>query len=446
MLYTGNRRNFFLFVSLLLVFAMLLLIATPVKAEPIGIGLTILAAIAFSALSAWGIATVSVNLQGQDLIDYMGGKLQEWANSVGSSINALFPSSGISVNPLGGFILDPIAGTNMSLFAKWFVQQEGITAGSDPVRVLETYGGSWPIYNKTDVQFDGEQIGDIDPELLTCYMGNGFLGKDQYLSNYNENSEETYGVALIAGGYTVLVVSTGQNYIQFINYNRSENKYTLRFGGGREGQKEVNGVTYYAQWVGSVGYNVSNYRTDLTVYNNYEEAINAFAGIAEDAGSLTLQAPGPISIPDDPQNDIVITIPDAIGLDVPDTADKVIQDVVDNELDVDTDTGEGEGEGEGEQEKPEIEWPTLENPVGVTGLEDIFPFCIPFDIYHFFEALAATPETPHFEIPFNIPGIINYTFVIDLSDFNGVAAILRTLETLGFCVGLAFVTRKLIRG
>ena len=33
---------------------------------------------------------------------------------------------------------------------------------------------------------------------------------------------------------------------------------------------------------------------------------------------------------------------------------------------------------------------------GVLGLEDVFPFCIPFDIYNILSAFCATPETPEF--------------------------------------------------
>ena len=79
---------------------------------------------------------------------------------------------------------------------------------------------------------------------------------------------------------------------------------------------------------------------------------------------------------------------------------------------------------------------------------DIFPFCIPFDIYRFFSCLAADPVAPSFTIPViveNSFGIPAYSVEIDFSKFDSVAAILRKMELLGFCVGLAFVTNKLIK-
>ena len=39
---------------------------------------------------------------------------------------------------------------------------------------------------------------------------------------------------------------------------------------------------------------------------------------------------------------------------------------------------------------------------------------------------------------------IDYTVNLDLSDFEDAAALLRTLELIGFVVGLAFATRYLI--
>lgn len=80
------------------------------------------------------------------------------------------------------------------------------------------------------------------------------------------------------------------------------------------------------------------------------------------------------------------------------------------------------------------------------GLQNVFPFCIPFDLYNFVSCLAADPVAPSFTWRFYVPGICDESIVIDLSEFDQAAQILRTMELLLFCVGLAFVTRKIIRG
>lgn len=81
------------------------------------------------------------------------------------------------------------------------------------------------------------------------------------------------------------------------------------------------------------------------------------------------------------------------------------------------------------------------------GLQDVFPFCIPFDIYAFFECLAADPVAPSFTWRFYVPGICDEEIELDLSEFDTVAQIVRTMELLAFIVGLALVTRdKFLRG
>ena len=79
-------------------------------------------------------------------------------------------------------------------------------------------------------------------------------------------------------------------------------------------------------------------------------------------------------------------------------------------------------------------------------LKKFFPFCIPFDLYDFFMCLNADPVAPVIEWVIPLPGGGTYPLVIDLSAFDSVAQLLRRLQLLLFCVGLAFKTRDLIKG
>lgn len=96
---------------------------------------------------------------------------------------------------------------------------------------------------------------------------------------------------------------------------------------------------------------------------------------------------------------------------------------------------------------PILDPSTVDPGTAVTGLSfdltQIFPFCIPFDIYAMLATLSATPEAPvyhvHYEGPYNI--LIDFT--VDLSPWDSVAAVLRTVELLAFCIGLAYVTRSM---
>ena len=79
-------------------------------------------------------------------------------------------------------------------------------------------------------------------------------------------------------------------------------------------------------------------------------------------------------------------------------------------------------------------------------LADKFPFCLPFDIHKSLTLLKGSREAPYFvwSMPFGDAG--EQTVTVDLSPWDDVAQILRTLELLLFIVGLAVATRNLLGG
>ncbi len=109
----------------------------------------------------------------------------------------------------------------------------------------------------------------------------------------------------------------------------------------------------------------------------------------------------------------------------------------------DPDTGGQGGTGGGSDGGEDTE----ENDMFLADLKNVFPFCIPFDLVDCFRLFNAEPETPRVEVPLHF-GIVDkdYTFVIDLKDFDGVAEICRTMFLILFIVGLVMATRPLIRG
>ena len=78
--------------------------------------------------------------------------------------------------------------------------------------------------------------------------------------------------------------------------------------------------------------------------------------------------------------------------------------------------------------------------------QNLFPFCIPFDLIEFLGVLAADPVAPKFDWRIYAPNVVDYTLEIDLSPFDSVAKICRTMELLAFCIGLILLTRNIIRG
>lgn len=81
----------------------------------------------------------------------------------------------------------------------------------------------------------------------------------------------------------------------------------------------------------------------------------------------------------------------------------------------------------------------------LAGLENVFPFCIPWDIYAFISLLEADPVAPKFEFPFRDPKTHeDVYYIVDLSPFDSVAVVVRYGFDLLFIIGLALVTRALI--
>lgn len=86
------------------------------------------------------------------------------------------------------------------------------------------------------------------------------------------------------------------------------------------------------------------------------------------------------------------------------------------------------------------------NPWVTPDLLEKFPFCIPKDMIDVVKGFKSADRTaPHISWNFKSPvGHVDYTFNLDLEDFEDVATLLRALELAAFIVGLAFATRYLI--
>lgn len=79
-------------------------------------------------------------------------------------------------------------------------------------------------------------------------------------------------------------------------------------------------------------------------------------------------------------------------------------------------------------------------------LRELFPFCIPFDIYHLLSSFDAEPQAPHVQLPIVINSIgFSYNLDLDFSAWNTVAQAMRTAELIVYAIGLAWATGKVIK-
>lgn len=119
--------------------------------------------------------------------------------------------------------------------------------------------------------------------------------------------------------------------------------------------------------------------------------------------------------------------------------DQELRDAIDKALE-DAKPGELPGEIVGEVELPKIG--DLSLPAEIIS---VFPFCIPFDIKRGLEVFSAAPIAPRFEVPFIYGTLVRESFVVDFSDFDYVIRFIRWGELAIFVVGLAVLTRKVIK-
>lgn len=99
---------------------------------------------------------------------------------------------------------------------------------------------------------------------------------------------------------------------------------------------------------------------------------------------------------------------------------------------------------------PDVQAPEDVTPYTVK-IGEVFPFCIPFDLYHMVTMFSAEPEAPNGKWEFYLPWEKQdphpqlYKVEWDLEKFDDLAELCRKLELVLFCVGLAVVTSKLIK-
>lgn len=79
-------------------------------------------------------------------------------------------------------------------------------------------------------------------------------------------------------------------------------------------------------------------------------------------------------------------------------------------------------------------------------LRELFPFCIPFDIYRLLSSFDADPVAPHVQLPIVIESIgFSYNLDLDFAVWNPVAQAMRTAELIVYAIALAWATGKVIK-
>lgn len=76
-----------------------------------------------------------------------------------------------------------------------------------------------------------------------------------------------------------------------------------------------------------------------------------------------------------------------------------------------------------------------------------FPFCIPWDVYHFIAVFNGQKKAPKWDIPFKIKRLnISEKITFDFADYEEVVKVIRVFLLLFYSSGLVIITRNIIKG
>lgn len=416
--------------------------AVAIEASVIAVILIGLAAMGITFATTGGFDTLN---------EYVSSLLEEFALDQNTTVSGLLNGTQSGTDKLGRLLLNNRFVILISTFAAWLKAKFSIQE-----------------HQLTPIQTGGSFIGDIEviPLPVTGY------------SYYSYQQNEFYVTAFTSRGASPTYLARGGDshspsffYISTTGNTISEQQEHYRYGSlvsdetftWQRNLELTNGIIngadfhptiYY--WYESTLQNLvyaQSYNVVMPPYYSRQQIANAINGESEVQNRSAIDViGGTIVLPeDDPDytdgDGAIIDIDLPWGSSYSDVIEGIESAFDDAEIPATTITYEGEQEVNDQVEDTQTESVSQNvSDYQVNGLVSVFPFCIPFDLYNFVASLAADPVAPSFTWRFYVPGICDESIEIDLSEFDAAAQILRTMELLLFCVGLAFVTRKIIRG
>ena len=465
-----HRRLWSILVLLILVcYVFFVMVTVPAQAVAVelalGVGCTVLV---IAVLATMGLTFRSNGIEGVE--DWLQPKLTTYATNSGyesiadwlgvSTIGDLFLLSA-GKGWVGAGLLNKI----LQFAREWFVD-EGIQSGGPVVGALSAGVQMTSVYG---YYWTGSMtgVGISDNELAITYTNAGCTYG--VASAYTGNANVMIYIPNPASSYTFTVVSSnlsGFSSAGVIPVFTAGNTGVVQVGTGsllyRTGQSvTINNANqyHYLRFVDCTS-GSSSQRTNGTIGIRVSGTNDFYT-----EGSFSIEPGSTVTIPNDlPMGQVYGLGGDAFRSAT--SPDDALQNVVDDLSSADGYTADP-GTVDGYEVPEDDEWlypqivgindalqdisgMNVNGPKQSAGLTTVFPFCIPWDIYHFFEALAADPTPPRFEATLRLPAAIggDQTIVLDFNSttWNTLAQILRTMELLAFCVGLAVITRHLIRG
>lgn len=381
-----------------------------------------------SVMALAGITLAAAGITSAQLQDWVGGKLDDWAAARGSTVDQLISTSLIGTTINGMLMVGKSAADGINDFITWLRSETGL-GDNDSVSIIES--GGLDLSEYFNISIPG--TASVSQNVITFNQSSYSSQSVSFTSKTANTSVIEYDISFNATQnsnagnlYPTIAIRVNDPaaYSEMDNCYRDGNFLKATFTNGQS-----NGSAHVV--LQSTGFSISYVYSRGTVTISNILINDTQAG--QPNQSLELQT-GVITYPQVNQDEKIFLDVGALpGSTVTEVTSGVIDDVITDTLTV---------SGTVAEEEPEY---VIEGATPVYGLEDVFPFCIPFDLYDFVGCLAAEPVAPHFEWRLYVENLVDYTFVVDFEDFETVAQILRTMELLLFIIGLAMVTRHILR-
>lgn len=387
---------------------------------------TVLISVIIACMAAWGVMWVFEGMDKAGVTSTVASELHRYLEETGESVGAWLAYPITLVR--GMFNLPFNISVRVVDFVKWLISEYGITDNSS-ITIDYSSADYVLMANGQPFYFSQYQPGTVPSsqgsKAYIIFDGTRLVPGLKFASGmsiYKSNS----GMLWLTGG------PFGSHSTSCGYYDTDNPNYDTYF-------------VHYNNYLYSVrGSSLGGYWW-LSPCDQYTMPVMLGSNILHDVVSSGIES-GSIDVPDvSSSEDELYIVPDVVNPSgtLEGLSDAVLDAAVENSL---TATSDLVSDGTVPDE-PYI-------PIGppgaypVTGLQDVFPFCIPFDIAMAVQLFSAEAVAPAITIPIIIPSIgFRYDCVIDLSGWDDWARVLRSLELIAFVVGLAVVTRQFyIRG
>lgn len=447
-----KRFSIILFCSLLIFVAVISTTSNKVKAV-VPLAVPVLAgAVAF--LGAAGITLTAPNGNGQDLANAVEEIAKDF--EFNNQTLADFYNDNNAVNYIIGkdnatkIAVYSTAFTNyLNAFADYITGNYALTNSPETIfsrDLLECASGNYLMYNRTLI----ENQANLQTSLPVLGAGGSqtVVFNDHYSLQINEwKANNLYwgvGVTLYQDGVSISYRENRIGNYDPLDAHKMLFSYNLNNANG--GVSLFFTVNNYPIWEYYIGQTVIEGTVSSSIsvdgvlnegYDDYEQALSdaqSQAGTGADAR-------------------IGVNVTD-VPISHPYTKENVANGILDYAADYGL-TGELTGGYENDKEAEETNEgsfaPSVEsvgsNIVVIDGLEDFFPFCIPFDLIALIQKFNVEPEAPVIHWNMSFAGLFqNQELVLDFNPWETAALIFRICCLIGFCIFLILKTRDMIRG